>query len=485
MPVSVTLPTGSLQGQFRFTSKLGFSGCEGFVRPGVLMIDGEKRMVQAKSFYKESVDDRGDPFSQDPEKKVRESFDAFKRLEHLGFRVLPFYGMTELDGRPLLLLHDLREGRTIEVYDEKYIHRDAEVENLMGRRSVKSNARKIFNNLANADHIRMELMRTGLLQNAYDVSLGYPGGTAHMITRDPKTNMGDIFVSDVGQFMEGKSKYSRAIDREEVVRVPDAQIVSAFTALLANFHPTANAEALLGQFRSEHGLKRDFMEAAFKSVIGLSLRDFVGGWYKDPEWAKKIFPKNAFPDAMMQAKLHLKRIAQSFDHYTGKKLFDVGREAHDRFMNGADLLLGVDFAYLAALDRRMMHVDSLRKAVDGNGPLPQQDDQPTFAKDGFPAMSFLERFDEPLNERHIVQIRGERDYVLHVELDWESAMNADSSLSRPQIEAGQIKGLSLGEEQVRDFDATKIKVERGPFDFPLLRNDIYYMYEGGLIYRAQ
>ncbi len=486
MPVSVTLPAGNFQGQFRFTSDLGFRGCEGFVRPGVVLINGEERLVQAKSFFRDSVDDRGDYFSQDPAQKVEESYQAFKRLDQLGFRVLPFYGMTELEGRPLLLLHDLREGNKIEVYDEKCIHRRRMVENVIGDRSVMSDALATFEGLANAGHVRMQMMRTSLLQNAYNISLGFPGGTAHMITRDPETNVGDVFVVDVGQFGEGRGKYSGAVDRERAVSVPDSQIRSAFAALLGIHHPGEDAETHFGRFQKERALKRDFMDVVFKATVGLSLWERVGGWYKDAEWARRIFPKNTFPDPMMQAKLSLAQISKSLAAYVGETLFDVSAEARARFLQGGEILLGVDFAYLAALDRRMMYAFAVRKAVDEGAPMPEPDDGVIFEKDGFPAMSFFERVDETINERHVVQVEGERDYVLDVELDWETAMDVGMSLLQPPIEPEQIKSLSFGGKKVRKFDPAKIEVLKGgPETHPLWRDDIVYLYEDEIIYRTR
>jgi len=496
-PVQVTLPTGRFQGSFRFTSNLGFQGCEGFVRPGVLSIDGHDRPVQVKTFFKQSYDDRGDDFIQDPEQKVRESYRAFERLGELGFKVLPFYGMMEVEGASHLLMTDLREGETVEVYDEKQLHRGREALNIIDGEEVRSDTRESLQGMENWNDIQLEMMRTELLSRAYNVELGFPGGTAHMFTRDPRTNRGDIFVSDVGGFREARTKYTELIDNEAAVAFPQAQIASAYAALMARHHPSADAEGLFRTFVEDDPLRWDFMELAFRATVGLALRDFVGGWAGAGEWAERVYPKNEYPEDMMKSKLHFWRISESFATYAGRPLLETGREARDRFVDGGQLLLGIDFAYLAALDARMMYVDAVRHAVNTEMLLwlPRLDAfDIEFAEDGLPAMNFFERHDEPLNERHLVTVYGEwkadydsrerHQYALEVELDWKTAMRVKSSMYKPAIEPEQIKGLALDGKPVRGFDPSKIAVHRAPPDWRRIRDDQIYVYGNEIIYRA-
>ncbi|MFA4973072.1 MAG: hypothetical protein WC683_10680 [bacterium] len=473
-PVSVTLPSGVFPGEFRFISNCGPGENGAAARTGLLMIKGQERMVRTLSGALDCS-------------FMKKRFDTLKLLERLGFKVVPFYGMMELDSRPLFFLHDLREGKRIELYDEEYICNNQRVRNPIGKKIIRSNAQEVFNNLTNANQVNLQMMRTHLLQDAYDIYFGaLVRGNPHTITRDPRTNEGDVFVTDVSEFRMFKNEYNSAIDPEDAVRLPDVQIASAFSALLANFHPAMSAEELLNRFREENALKADFMEAAFKAVVGISFHKgepFVPS--TNAEWARRIFPKNTFSDVMMQSKLHLANVAKSFEYYTGMKLFDVTRQARDRFISGADLMLGVDFAYMAALDNRVMYIDALRKSVDAKGPLPQQDDRIAFAEDGFPAMLFFERFDEPINERHVVQIKGEDGHVLDVEFDWETAMRVEAGGYLPHVEPGQIKGLSLNGRPVRGFDAAKVKIRKRTIQLPPPPpiDKLSYSYEGKRIYR--
>jgi hypothetical protein len=470
--VSVTLPDGIYEAGFRYTSDKGFGGCEGFVRPGILKVEGVERLVQAKKFYKESCDDRGDGFTQDPEKKVKESYHAFQRLGALGFRIIPFYGKTRAGDSPILLLDDLRKGETREVYDEKGLHNDWTVENIINGRPVKSNARKSVRGLANYHEIWLGFLRTNLLMGAHHISLGYPGGTEHMITRDPETNMGDIFVCDVGRFREGfgfgkgAGKYRDAFPMESLMAVPEDEIMGIYSAMLNQFHPSLDAESLFREFSESEPLKKEFMGLAWKAAVGLSADEWLGGWAGEPRWAAKLFQRTDFSENFLQIKMKLFRIGESFEADAETPLFDAGQEAHDEFLEGY-AMAGIDFAYLAALDARVMHLMAARNALDSGLPMPENIPQLSFRPDGFPDMDFFEHYDDRIVESHIVQVIQEggqlhtpEEIVMDVELDWRSAMSMDGSLgyNKPFFKPERIKSVKKNGEPWPDFDPSKVTI---------------------------
>ena len=79
----------------RYRSEYGKGGCEGFVQPATIITSNEERLVQVKSFFKESYDDRGEYFSQDSNKKAEESYEALKSLKEMGFKVVPYFALAK------------------------------------------------------------------------------------------------------------------------------------------------------------------------------------------------------------------------------------------------------------------------------------------------------------------------------------------------------------------------------------------------------
>ncbi len=488
--VRVTLPSGEYDAKFKNTSELGFSGCEGFVSPGVLVINGERKLVQTKSFYKETYDDRGEPFTQDPDKKVRESYAGFRKLERLGFKVVPFYGMMQTSEGLLLLMDDLRKGETVEVYDEKWLHRGGKVQNIIGGRKVESDVDEVVKNLANYNDVMLELMRSHLLMRAYHIFMGYAGGTEHMITRNLDTNRGGIFITDIGEYWrDPKSKYEGALNMKSLLRVPEREIQRVYRSLLQKTHPSQDARRLYSLFREQHKRKKEFMDLAYMATVGVSTRESVGGWMRDAKWAKRIFPKNDFPDAMMQTKLAYVRMLQSFRKLAGEELYDTNQHSHDRFMHGkelSDLLIGIDFSQLAVLDTRMQHIARTRYAVDDGKPVTDKPQGVSFDTNGFPNMVFFERYNEPMNERQVIDITGgylneEGKFELSVELDWETAMRIERTFGETHlINPKDIKAVRKDGKLIPDFDNTKVKVH-GRY----LEKFAYYLYGEDIIYFAR
>jgi len=193
-------PTGERNVSFRFTSDYGFGGsCEGFVQPGEITFDGQTQAVQVKRFYRETYDDRGRGFTQDPATEVERSYEWLSRLSRWGFHTLPFFGVLAQNETKMLPMIDLSDSEKFEVHDEKYLHRNAEGE-------------KMLMSLINKKDVFLSFLRSSMLGATYSVDLG--NGTAHMLVRDPKTNTGELFVTDVGECELLPSKYKDALPSE-------------------------------------------------------------------------------------------------------------------------------------------------------------------------------------------------------------------------------------------------------------------------------
>ena len=56
--ISLTTPESvSENALVRYTSEYGLGGCEGFVHPAILFVNGHETPIQVKRFYKESYDE--------------------------------------------------------------------------------------------------------------------------------------------------------------------------------------------------------------------------------------------------------------------------------------------------------------------------------------------------------------------------------------------------------------------------------------------
>src|SRR3989304_6941726 len=220
-------PTGERNVSFRFTSDYGFGGsCEGFVQPGEITFDGQTQAVQVKRFYRETYDDRGRGFTQDPATEVERSYEWLSRLSRWGFHTLPFFGVLAQNETKMLPMIDLSDSEKFEVHDEKYLHRNAEGE-------------KMLMSLINKKDVFLSFLRSSMLGATYSGDLG--NGTAHMLVRDPKTNTGELFVTDVGECELLPSKYKDALPFEELLKIPEEEIIDVLDRLLRKHHPDIDA----------------------------------------------------------------------------------------------------------------------------------------------------------------------------------------------------------------------------------------------------
>lgn len=445
MPKSsvVTLLTPDYNGvaTIEFTSKLGRSGVQGFVQPAILKFEEQELPIQAKSFYHQSTDDKGRDFSQDPNEEAERSYEALKFLSQRGFKILPFFGLaTGKNGNKVLVMTDLTQGGRVEVYDEKDIHGARNVEqNVKGKKYIR-NALETFENLANLTEIELGFIRTGLLQGAYDIGLGY--GVQHIIVRNPKTNRGDIFVADVGEIDYRKSKYRDAINADKFLEIPKEEIARV---LLQMTEPSDKFQNI--------PLKKEFQDLLYKSLMGVSLMEFIGETGKEVEFARKRFVRNNFDDHFMKLKLYCLRTVTDIEKYLGEPLFNKDNPE--------------DLAYFAVMDSRLRYVMRIREAVDKDESIPDYESAVKYDSRGLPRMEFLDNFDESKGDKTVVQLhlentlftnqRGE-SLLLDVEVGWDEAYVAATSLgSSVLFLPSEIKSAVVGTYDYSDFKSPKLR----------------------------
>jgi hypothetical protein len=477
--------------RFRFTSDFGASGCHGIVIPAQLEGGDETIRVQVKRFYRNSYDDRGDSFSQDPDKMAQQSYDALVELQKLGFNVLPFFGLLEAEAGKLLVMTDLSEDGTKEVIDEKWLHRNTKIPFTQNGEEVEMGAQAVVEGLANCAEIRLGFLQTTMLQYAHHISFGWAGGTEHMIVRDPTTNTGEIVVSDVSEYHRKKSRYKDVHDYEALIQVPEREIKEIFQKILARFHPDLDPEyiyALYGQTQ-----QKVYQDLFYKAAIGMAVSHSLGSVGDAVGWAKQRFVRSEFPDHFLKAKLNLQGLV---DHYTkyATPLFDDSAEGLDRFTNPEtidDLLVGIGFAQLAVTDVRMQYLMETRRAIDAEEPLPSQDDFAVdYDENGLQKMKFFDNYNESKGPTCEVEITGrdlQNTYIrITIETDWVSGKQISNSGGMcyvPILAPQQFKRLEINNTSVTDFDPTNVLVYKYLVLGDLKIGDmVAYVYDGEMIY---
>lgn len=437
-------------------AKYGRGGCEGVVFPTILSINGKETPVQVKHFYKESFDDRGDHFTQDPNEKARESFEAFTELREMGFKTVPYFalGKKEKD-YDVLIMTDLTQGGGIEVYDQKQLHRNEKV-------------RKKVMKCKNWKDIRLGLMKTDLLKAANNVGLGY--GVCHMFTRNPRTNRAEIFVTDVGEYRRNNrydGEVAKIISRDDFVKTDPS---SAYSLML---NDDVLTKEMIEELREKNPTKHEFMELVRNACIYMAFTDLWGGWWKDAEWAKKIFTKNGFNDKFMKIKLNLKHIKDEYDHITGEELYHWDGDSKEQFSEALktakrrDLLKGLDISYQACIDSDLFYFSSM----ENEGFLLNR--FPIVFDNSLPVLMFLDDYFEGKKECEIT-VHGRR-YFTNDEFRIKIRTDIDSAYDH-EISAGTNMPPFLPEQilEVRKngkpLDTEKLEVRTGK----LLNYTLFY-----------
>lgn len=473
-------------------------GCEGVAIRAVATKDRTIVPIMVKQFYKDTYDDAGEPFTQDPDKKAEESYAAFQYLSARGFNVPPFFALgVSPEGNKVLLMTDLSKVGELEVYDEKLVHRNTPVKYSLNGEETSGRMGKMLGSLANQGDVNIAMLRTSLLKSAYNVCLG--SGVQHIIVRNPINNTAEVFVVDVGEFSQYTSQYAEAADAEKLVAVPHEEIVTTYQQLLDSRRPGLDAAELYAMAREAEPLRRQLQDVWYQAAVGLGLRDYIGGMTQDAEWAKRKFVRNGFDEHFLKIKLHLHNTSRVFAENYGSPLNQVDESSVQRFLNAEtteDLLVGLDLAFQAVTDSHVQHTVAVREAVDANRPVPEYTSSVSFSDANLPHLEFFDNYDESNGDTCRVSVYGQsrdnlENYQLELELDWDAGYRAETHGGRAgsvvlpeQIKRVRVvKWQHLGEVVVSetDFDPSELniiptygRVEPGA--------TLSYLYCGELVY---
>lgn len=471
-PFSVLLktPEGETQVLLQYTTDWAYNGCQGFVRPGLLLIDSKKTPIQIKKFYTESFDDKGYVFSQNPQREAESSYEAFVLLRSLGFQTPPFFGLAiNCDSEKLLIMTDLSDQGSLEVYDEKHIRRRRNVGVNVGGKEIIKNAKEVIDNLSNKGCVLLDLTRSELLSCAHGVTLGF--GVAHMIVVDQASNLGQVYVVDVGEAGQANSEYKKVVDFESLIKTPTEEILNIYRKLLQIHHPKLNAEKLYTKYLKSNSRKAEFQNLVYKAMVGLSLDKKLGGLIGQEEFARRKFVRNNFPDHFMRVKFIFDQMVENYQNLTGQSLFEMTQEAYDKFINSTreeNLFRGIDFSYLAAIDSIIYYLIGTRDLVDRNQPTADHKPSINFDEKGFIRMCFFDNYDESNGPTTELVIRPspfgmlkDKNISMNVEFSWSDAYEIETSCScngGAFFQPKQIKSLYIGGKLIEDFDPAKIAV---------------------------
>ncbi len=452
--VTLQTPTETLEGVIlTYTSEEGKGGCQGFVRPGTVEHDGKVKPVQIKKFYKHSVDDRGEPFSQDPDEEAQKSYETLQVLQEKGFKVCPYFALATSDEGNVLVLEDLTQQGSLQVIDEKHMHQDRKTADL------------IFS-APNWKDVSLDGFRNALLRRQYHVNMGY--GVARMFTRDPKTHLVESFITDVGEcFKEGwPGKLSEILPYKDFEASKPLEV---YAALLGN---EEQAQELFARLEQEDPVKMDFMRLVPDSIISHSFWYFFynGDNYK---FGVANFAKTDFHEDSLGIKVSADHDMVFYEALRGQPLFNWGSDAQavfDAALQTGDeegLMLGIDYAHLVCLDRDLFYLDQVRKAnaVVEREPLPTTVVPLLFFDDKRKEEPLLPIFCEGLLSR-----RGELMYQMDVAVSWSDGYRYANHATFPLfIMPEQVRGVYVSQwdddrmEFVRtpipDFDQERVRLE--------------------------
>lgn len=437
-------------------------GCEGAVVPGVLDLEGQQHLAQIKRFYKETSDDRGEPFTQDPEEKVRESYETFSRLDELGFDVTPSYGILEHPNVGIVLvMEDLSRGGTLEVYDEKDWHHDRKTRHHVNGQEYETNTVASIEGLSNYREIHLKMLKITLLCIAHEISLG--NGTSMHFVRNPETNIGDVFVSDVGEvsFDAKRNKLRQTLTSERVGKLlvfPEGE-----------YEKTLD---LLGPEQERDPIKAEYQRLFFQAAIGLGLRTWIGGWMKEAEFAKYRFIRTDLSEHWLKVKSWLADVETNFESTYGAQLFtSEGDQA------------AYDLAAFAVTDARLRQLMEVQASFQaGNPELP---DMPKCKVAG--GKPELVIFDDPWVEvpkskaveitvpasdvYRTPEVMFEVEYPIDQIRRWMDGYGH----RYPDFQQKQIRGIKIGGQPVENFSSKKLRlVEPAP-------HSKYAEYDGNIV----
>ncbi len=472
--INLIAPDISTEATLTYTSEYGYAGCEGFVQSGILQIGDTKKSVQVKTFFKETCDDRGTCYSQDPDKKACESYYALCGLNKWGFKVLPFYALgasdTETD---VLVMHDLTEQGKKEVYDEKYLHRR------------KSDFEKLKKS-PNWNDIEFEVFKMETQKCVHNISLGY--GVSNMITRDPISGELDIFITDVGEYMENLRSPGKVQDYLKRKDFIPHEVLSLFQRIAGDRHLAVD---FYQKFKELYPRRFEFMNLIRAATTSLAFSDCFGGWASEAEWSRKRFARNRLSDKFMKIKSHLSSNIEVYKSLTNEDVFDWSSESRKRFSpesrDNLNLIRGLDFAYQGSVDSDLSHINS----VEENDRLSQR--KPIRFINGLPALRFLD--DDPLRNPNVKffltckNINGDNSLAFELETDWKTAYNYNLVYGNKLVFGPEhIKGL-FRQEFTSDYNIKRTRIKFDRSKLKLVRSHIestpgvYYVYGDKIIHQ--
>jgi hypothetical protein len=464
-------------------------GCQGIVMPADMTTPEGTRRVQVKQFFKHSHDDRGEPFDQDPDEMAEESFKSLLLLRELGFDVLPYFGLAKSkDGHFVLVMTDLTEYGTKEIIDEKDFESDGNYIDVNGE---EKNARKAYENIANKKEVMMKKKKNGWLTFANNMFLG--NGVSRMIVRDPVTNMMDVFISDVGEVGKKHSPYINIVSNKEMSAIPNEEIRDVFGKMMSTIHPGVDANKIFNDYVEKFPKRKEFQDLLYKVMMGCMLaRRLDYESYNDMEFAKLKFGKK-YPDLSSIIQYKLEDFERDYSEIGDGRLFDLSKKSLAKFLDGK-YGNGIDFAFMAVIDKRIQYLIEARNAVDNNEDIPKTNSVIAFNKDGLPKMEFLEYGGKDLEKTVVVELYalegtsynnarfslGNNVKVL-AEIGWEDAYDYVWHLRSfdklPIIKKEQIKGIKINGRKMKDFDPSLIKRDRE--NEPLVSGDFALAYRYG------
>lgn len=419
----------------------GGHGCEGYLSPAIINIGGQTKRIQFKIFYKETYDDRGDDFTQDPNLKVEESYQALIKLNKLGFKTVPFFGIIEFpSGLKALAVSDLSQGGKLEVHDEKHFHKNS----------------KFIDSVSNISDIKLDYFKTKLLCLTHNIGFGYLGtASSHMLAFNPETNTGELYISDVGEFSQGNETIYRQFFKDiDIFKVPDDEILQIYQIILQK-HLRSDSQETVKSQPKPHSRKKEFQDLYFQLAIGLSLNNTKDN--NRVKSLKKRYTKKNFSDNFLLIKDYLESVENSFYKITGYNLFsdidDPNVPESERFF---------DYAYRAIIDSKIISLIQARESIDNNDLVIRQNKKIRFNK-SLPVLEFFDTKQELKNptfsEKFYSNIKtslSKKGCTLSVCLNWEQKRDIDSHFDEIVILPEQIKKIKRDSLPTVEADPKKI-----------------------------